>query len=91
MVTVPKEKVSEAEQIWKQHCAPIMIQQPGYISEQFLRNLDNSGELISVQTWQDQKAIDQYRAGSGHQDVIKHTRELMGVSKVEVKNYEVSG
>ncbi len=91
MVTVPKEKVSEAEQIWKQHCAPIMIQQPGYISEQFLRNLDNSGELISVQTWQDQKAIDQYRAGFGHQDVIKHTRELMGVSKVEVKNYEVSG
>lgn len=91
IVTVPKERAAEAERIWKQQCAPLMIQQPGCLSEEFLRSLDNPGELISLQTWQDQKAIDQYRASPGHQEILKHTRGLMGVSKVEVKNYEVLG
>ena|SRR3990172_232132 len=91
IVTVPKEKASEAERIWKTECAPVMIQQPGCLSEQLLRNLENPGEVISLQIWQDQKSIDQYRAGPGHQEILKHTRGLMGVSKVEVKNYEVAG
>ena len=91
IVTVPREQTAEAERIWKHECAPIMIQQQGCLSEQFLRNLDNPGELISLQTWQDRKTIDQYRAGPGHQEILKHTRGLMGVSKVEVKNYEVVG
>ena len=91
IVTVPREKAAEAERIWKHECAPIMIQQQGCLSEQFLRNLDNPGELISLQTWQDRKSIDQYRAGPGHQEILNHTRGLMGVSKVEVKNYEVVG
>ena len=91
IVTVPKEKAAEAERIWKTQCAPVMIQQPGCLSEQFLRSLDNSGEMISLQTWQDQNSIDRYRAGPGHQEILKHTRGLMGVSKVDVKNYEVVG
>jgi len=91
IVTVPREQTAEAERIWKHECAPIMIQQQGCLSEQFLRNLDNPGELISLQTWQDRKTIDQYRAGPGHQEILKHTRGLMGVSKVEVKTYEVLG
>jgi quinol monooxygenase YgiN len=90
-VTVPKDKASEAENVWKKECAPVMIQQPGCVNEQFLRSRDNPGEFISVQTWQDQKAIDAYRAGPGHQDILKHTRGLMGVSKVEIKNYEIVG
>jgi quinol monooxygenase YgiN len=90
-VTVPREKVAEAERIWKQECAPIMIQQRGCLSEELLRSRDNPGEMISVQTWQDQKSIDDYRNGPGHQEILKHTRGLMGVSKVEVKNYEVAG
>ena len=91
VVTVPKDKAAEAERIWKSECAPVMIQQPGCIGEQFLRSLDHPGELISLQNWQDQKSIDAYRAGPGHQEILKHTRGLMGVSKVEVKNYEVVG
>ena len=91
IVAVPKEKAAEAERIWKTECAPVMIQQPGCLSEQFLRSLENPGEMISLQSWQDQKSIDQYRAGPGHQEILKHTRGLMGVSKVEVKNYEVVG
>jgi heme-degrading monooxygenase HmoA len=91
IVSVPKEKAAEAERLWKTECAPVMIQQPGCLSEQFLHNVDDPGEMISLQSWQDQKSIDQYRAGPGHQEILKHTRGLMGVSKVEVKNYEVVG
>jgi quinol monooxygenase YgiN len=91
IVTVPKEKTAEAERIWKQECAPVMIQQHGCMNEEFLRNRDNPCEFISLQSWQDQKAIDAYRAGPGHQDILKHTRGLMGVSKVEIRNYEVVG
>ena len=91
IVSVPREKAAEAERLWKTECAPIMIQQPGCLSESFLRNHDNPGEMISLQSWQDQKSIDQYRTGPGHQEILKHTRGLMGVSKVEVKNYEVVG
>ena len=91
IVTVPKDKAAEAEHIWKKECAPVMIQQQGCLSEQFLRSRDNPGDMISLQNWQDQKSIDQYRAGPGHQEILKHTRGLMGVSKVEVKNCEVVG
>ena len=91
IVTVPQEKFAEAERIWKTECAPVMIRQPGCLSEQFLRSRENPGEMISLQTWQDQKSIEQYRAGPGHQEILKHTRGLMGVSKVDVKNYEVLG
>ena len=89
IVTVPVEKVAEAERLWKQECAPLMIQQEGCVSEEFLRNRDNKGELISVQQWESQQAIDKYRSSPAHQEILRHTRELMGVSKVEVKNYEV--
>ncbi|MBI2816823.1 MAG: antibiotic biosynthesis monooxygenase [Acidobacteria bacterium] len=89
IVTVPVEKIAEAERLWKQECAPLMIQQEGCVSEELLRNRDNKGELISVQQWESQDAIDKYRSSPAHQEILKHTRGLMGVSKVEVKNYEV--
>ena len=91
IVTVPEAKVAEAERLWKQECSALMIKQPGCVSEEFLRNRDNQGEMISVQKWQSQEAIDKYRASAAHQEILKHTRGLMGVSKVEVKNYEVVG
>ena len=91
IVTVPQEKQAEAEQIWKKGCAPLMIQQPGCLSEQFLRNRDNKGEMISLQAWENQAAVDKYRASEAHQEILRHTRGLMGVSKVEVKTYELIG
>ena len=91
IVTVPPEKAAEAERIWKQGCAPLMIQQPGCLNEEFLRSKDNPAELISLQTWESQAAIDRYRTSEAHQEILRHTRGLMGVSKVEVKTYEVLG
>jgi len=91
IVTVPPEKAAEAERLWKQGCAPLMIQQPGCVNEEFLRSVDNPGEIISLQTWESQAAIDRYRQSEAHQEILRHTRGLMGVSKVEVKTYEVIG
>jgi heme-degrading monooxygenase HmoA len=68
-----------------------MIQQSGCLSEEFLRNLENNGELISLQQWDSLAAIENYRSSAAHKEILKHTRGLMGVSKVEVKTYEVVG
>jgi len=91
IVTVPPEKAADAERLWKQGCAPLMIQQPGCVSEEFLRNVTDPGEVISLQTWENQAAIDQYRKSEAHKEILRHTRGLMGVSKVDVKTYEVIG
>ena len=91
VVSVPAEKADEAERLWKQGCAPLMIQQPGCVSEEFLRNVNDPGEIISLQTWESQAAIDRYRKSEAHQEILRHTRGLMGLSKVAVKTYEVIG
>jgi heme-degrading monooxygenase HmoA len=91
LVNVPKERAAEAERMWKQECAPLMIKQPGCLSEQFLRGREDPGEFISISTWENQDAIDKYRASEAHQSIQKHTRALMNVAKVAVKTYEVIG
>jgi heme-degrading monooxygenase HmoA len=91
VVTVPADKAEDAERIWKKECAPLMIQQPGCVSEEFLRNRGNRGEFISLQQWESADAIEKYRASPAHQEIKKHTRGLMGVSNVEVKNFDVIG
>jgi heme-degrading monooxygenase HmoA len=91
IVSVPKERAAEAERMWKQQCAPLMIKCPGCLSEEFLRNRENPGEFISLSSWQDQAAIDKYRASEAHKEIQKHTHALLGVAKVEVKSYEVIG
>jgi heme-degrading monooxygenase HmoA len=90
-VTVPKDKVAEAERMWKQECAPLMIKSSGCKSEEFLRNRDNPGEMISLSTWESQAAIEKYRDSEAHKKIQQHTRSLMGVAKVDVKSYEVVG
>jgi heme-degrading monooxygenase HmoA len=91
LVNVPNERAPEAERLWKQECAPLMIKQPGCLSEQFLRGRENTGEFISLSTWENQAAIDKYRASEAHKAVQQHTRGLMNVAKVEVKTYDVVG
>lgn len=91
LVSVPGEKADEAMRLWKEDCAPLMIKQPGCVSEQFLRGREKTGEFISISTWEDQAAIDKYRKSDAHASVQKHTRALMNVAKVEVKTYTVVG
>ncbi|MBI2359088.1 MAG: antibiotic biosynthesis monooxygenase [Deltaproteobacteria bacterium] len=90
-VTVPADKTAEAERIWKQQCAPLMIQQPGCLSEELLKCLDTPGEYISYSEWENQAAIDRYLASQAHDDIRRHTRGLQGGSRPVVKRYEVAG
>jgi heme-degrading monooxygenase HmoA len=91
IVKVPADKKAEAERLWKTGCAPLMIQQPGCVSEELLHCREEPGEFISLSKWEDQQAIDRYRASEAHREIQKHTRGLMGVSKIEVKTYDVVG
>lgn len=91
LVKVPADRAAEAERLWKEECAPLMIQQSGCVSEEFLRCRENPGEFISLSTWNDQLAIDLYRSSAAHKHIQEHTRGLMNVAKVEVKSYEVAG
>jgi heme-degrading monooxygenase HmoA len=91
LVSVPVDKSAEAERLWKQECAPLMIKQPGCLSEQFLHGRENPGEFISLSTWENQAAIDRYRTSEAHKAIQQHTRALMNVAKVEVKTYDVVG
>ncbi|MGH7830773.1 MAG: antibiotic biosynthesis monooxygenase family protein [Candidatus Binatia bacterium] len=88
-VTVNRDQASEAERIWKNECAPLMIQQPGCLSEKLLKCLDAPGEYISYSEWESQEKIDQYRASAAHQKIKEHTRTLRGGERPVVKRYEV--
>lgn len=90
-VTVSPDQMREAERIWKEECAPLMIKQPGCLSEELLRCVDAPGEYISHSTWQDEAAIERYLASAAHEEIRQHTRGLQGGSRPVVKRYEVAG
>jgi heme-degrading monooxygenase HmoA len=90
-VNVPQDKAAEAIRLWKEECAPLMIKQPGCLSEELLHGRENRGEFISLSTWEDQAAIDRYRASDSHKEIQKHARALANVAKVEVRSYEIAG
>ncbi len=90
-VSVSPGSTQEAERIWKQECAPLMIQQPGCLSEELLKCVDTPGEYISYSEWEDQAAIDKYLASQAHEQIRQHTRGLQGGGRPVVKRYEVAG
>ena len=87
-VKVVHEDVEKAERTWKEHCAPLMIQQPGCLSERLLRSSDDPGEFISYSEWNDQQSIDAYRTSDAHEEIKNHARSLHG-DRPAVKRYEV--
>lgn len=87
-VAVKPDQVQQAVNLWKNHCAPLMIQQPGCLSEKLLECVDTSGEFISYSEWDSQASIDKYRGGEAHTEIQKHARGLQG-GQATVKRYEV--
>ena len=90
-VSVPVAQMAEAERVWKQKCAPLMIQQAGCLSEELLKCVDAPGEYISYSEWENQAAIDRYVASPAHEEIRRHTRGLQGGTRPVVKRYEVAG
>jgi quinol monooxygenase YgiN len=89
-VNVRQDQMEEAERVWKQECAPLMIRQSGCLSEELLKCIDAPGEYISYSEWADQKSIDQYLSSTDHDEIVRHTRGLRGERPV-VKRYEIAG
>jgi len=87
-VVVDQGPASEAERIWKEDCAPLMIQQKECRSEQLLKCDDALGEYISYSEWETQADIDAYRDRDAHKHIQSHSRALQG-AKAEVKRYQV--
>ena len=89
-VKVANQDRAEAERIWKEDCAPLMIKQSGCLSEKLLKCLDAPGEYISYSEWEDDAAIEKYRQSNDHKTIQQHSRKLQG-AQAEVKRYEVTG
>ena len=90
-VSVAPEQAAEAERVWKEECAPLMIKQPGCLSEELLTCVDAPGEYISYSEWESDEAIERYRASAAHEEIRRHTRGLRGGSAPVVKRYIVAG
>jgi heme-degrading monooxygenase HmoA len=87
-VTVKDDQIRDAVKLWKDHCAPLMIKQPGCLSEKLLECVDAPGEFISYSEWDSQENIDKYRNSEAHAEIQRHSRGLQG-GRATVKRYEV--
>lgn len=87
-VTVNEDQIKQAIDLWKNHCAPLMIQQPGCLSEKLLECIDARGEFISYSEWDSQENIDKYRNSQAHAEIQKHARGLQG-GRATVKRYDI--
>ena len=87
-VTVKNDQIKQAIDLWKNHCAPLMIKQPGCLSEKLLECTDAPGEFISYSEWDNQANIDKYLKSDAHAEIQKHARGLQG-GQASVKRYEV--
>lgn len=85
-VKIAPDQMAEAERIWKEECAPLMIRRDGCVSEQLLKCLDVEGEYISYSEWANDDAVERYRNSEEHAEIRRHTRNLQG-ARAEVKRY----
>ena len=86
-ITIDPSETDRALQVWKQECAPLMIQQKGCISEKLLRCRDTH-ELISYSEWATEADINSYLDSAAHKEIVRHARSLKG-AKAVVKLYEL--
>lgn len=88
-VVVKPDESAKAEELWKHHCAPLMIQQPGCMSEELLKCTDAPGEYISYAEWDSEDAIERYLRSAAHQEIKQKVRTLQQQQSVTVKRYEI--
>jgi heme-degrading monooxygenase HmoA len=85
---VPAEECEKAVQNWKDYCAPLMIQQPGCMSEKLLRRTDGPGEFISYSEWDSDDSIRKYLDSDAHKEIKRHNRNIAG-AEVNVCHYAI--
>jgi heme-degrading monooxygenase HmoA len=90
-VTVEPAQSAEAERLWKQDCAPLMISEDGCMSEELLKSTDNPGEYISYSEWRDEQAVKHYESSDAHRQIEEHTKRLSVTSPPVTKQYLIAG
>jgi len=88
-VKVAPDQIDRAIEEWKNVCAPLMISQPGCLSEELLECNERPDEFISLSNWEDMEAIEAYRVSDAHEKVKHGTRGIK--AEVMVKTYKVTG
>jgi heme-degrading monooxygenase HmoA len=88
--TFPPDQGAKAERNWKEKCAPLMIKQPGCLSEELLRCREKPGEYISYSEWENEESIQKYLQSEDHQEIKRHNRNITG-AQVVVKHYDLVG
>ena len=88
-VKVAPDQIKEAIEDWKNVCAPLMISQPGCLSEELLECNEQPDEFISLSNWESMDAIAAYRVSDAHEKVKHGTRGIK--AEVVVKTYKVTG
>jgi len=88
-VKVAPDQIKEALDDWKNVCAPLMISQPGCLSEELLACNEQPDEFISLSNWESMEAIHAYRHSEAHERVKHSTRGIK--ADVIVKTYRVVG
>ncbi len=86
-IKIDPSEVENAMKVWKTECAPLMIAQPGCISEKLLRCRD-AHELISYSEWDNEADLAMYQHSDVHEEIVRHARALKG-TKAEVKLYDL--
>ena len=88
-VQVSPDQMEEARQLWKEHCAPLMIGMNGCVSEELLHCRELPGEMISMSTWESMENIDAYRKSKEHDEIQQYTRNLLSGAQATVKTYDI--
>lgn len=88
-VKVASDQIGEAIADWKKACAPLMISQPGCLSEELLECNEHPDEFISLSRWENMEAINSYRTSEAHEKIKHSTRGIK--AEVTVKTYKVKG
>jgi len=86
-IKIDASELENAMKVWKTECAPLMIAQPGCISEKLLRCRD-AHELISYSEWETEADLALYHHSAVHDEIVSHARALKG-TKAEVKLYDL--
>jgi len=88
-VKVAPDQIQQAIEEWKNVCAPLMISEPGCLSEELLECLRAPDEFISLSNWESMEAIEAYRVSEAHERV--KPRYQRDQAEVVVKHTKLPG
>ena len=85
-ISIDPADTDKAIDLWKNECAPLMIQQKGCISEKLLRSRE-AHEFISYSEWESEADAVMFGHSHAHDEIVKNTRGFKN-AKADVKLYE---